>query len=59
MNYRLELPENLEHKVNQIKKMIKNKFIIKEISKVNFIIGIKFVKYKGGYFLNQKDTQKI
>jgi len=59
INYRLELPENLELKVNQNKKMIKNKFIIKEISKVNFIIGIKFVKYKGGYFLNQKDTQKI
>ena len=34
--------------------MIKNKFKIKEIGEVNFIIGIKFVKHKGGYFLNQE-----
>jgi len=41
-------------KVYQITKMIKNKFKIKEIGEVNFIIGIKFVKHKGGYFLNQE-----
>jgi len=33
-------------KVDQIKNMIKNKFKIKEIGKVNFVIGIKFVKNK-------------
>ena len=33
-------------KVDQIKNMIKNKFKIKEIGEVNFIIGIKFVKNK-------------
>jgi hypothetical protein len=41
-------------KIDQIKKMIKNKFEIKEIGEINFIIGIKFVKHKGGYFLNQE-----
>ena len=34
--------------------MIKNRFKIKEIGEVNFIIGIKFVQYKHGYFLNQE-----
>jgi len=37
-----------------VKKQIKNKFKIKEISNVDFIIGIKFIKHTNGYFLNQK-----
>jgi len=35
------------------KKLIKNNFKIKYIGKVDFIIGIKFINYKHGYFLNQ------
>jgi len=41
-------------KVNKVKKLIKNKFKIKDIGKVNFIIGIKFIRHKNGYFLNQE-----
>jgi len=41
-------------KVKMVKNLIKNKFKIKEIGNVNFIIGIKFVKHKEGYFLNQE-----
>jgi len=41
-------------KVDQIKNIIKNKFKIKEIGEVNFIIRIKFVKHKTDYFLNQE-----
>jgi len=33
---------------------IKNKFKIKEIGEVDFIIGIKFIKHKDSYFINQK-----
>lgn len=42
-----------ETTINQTKTLIKNKFKIKDIGKVNFIIAIKFVKHKYGYFLNQ------
>ena len=41
-------------KVDQIKKIIKNNFKIKEIGEVNFIIGIKYIKHKESYFLNQE-----
>ena len=39
--------------IETTKKLIKNKFKIKELGKVNYIIGIKFIKHKYGYFLNQ------
>jgi len=42
---------------NEIKntiKLIKKEFKIKEIGNVDFIIGIKFQKYKNGYILHQK-----
>jgi len=42
-----------ETTINQTKTLIKNKFKIKDIGKVNYIIGIKFIKHKHGYFLNQ------
>ena len=37
-----------------VKKQIKNKFKIKEIGNIDFIIGIKFIKHTNEYFLNQK-----
>jgi len=39
--------------INITKKKIKNRFKIKEIGNVDFVIGIKFIKYKNGYILNQ------
>ena len=39
--------------IKNTKNLIKEKFKIKDIGKVNFIIGIKFIKHKNGYFLNQ------
>jgi len=39
--------------VERTKELIKNKFKIKDIGNVNFIIGIKFIKHKAGYFINQ------
>jgi len=35
-----------------IKNQIKRKFNIKDIGNVDFVIGIKFEKYKNGYFLH-------
>jgi len=39
--------------IENTKKLIKERFKIKDTGKVNFIIGIKFIKHKNGYFLNQ------
>ena len=39
--------------IEDTKKLIKNKFKIKDIGKVDFIIRIKFINHKHGYFLNQ------
>jgi len=39
--------------INKTKKLIKRKFKIKEIGDVDFVIGIKFIKHKNGYFINQ------
>jgi len=39
--------------INITKNKIKNRFKIKEIGNVDFVIGIKFIKYKNGYILNQ------
>ena len=39
--------------VERTKELIKNIFKIKNICNVNFIIGIKFIKHKAGYFINQ------
>jgi len=35
------------------KNKIKENFKIKEIGDINFMIGIKFIKHKHGYFLSQ------
>lgn len=43
-----------DNEIKTIKKQIKRKFNIKEMGEVNFVIGIKFERYKGGYFLHQK-----
>jgi len=37
--------------IENTKKLIKNKFKIKDIGPVNFIIGIKFTKHKYGWIL--------
>jgi len=39
--------------IEETKKLIKHRFKIKETGNVDYIIGIKFVKNKNGYFLNQ------
>ena len=40
--------------VEKTKGIIKNKFNIKEIDDVDFVIGIKFEKCKDSYILHQK-----
>jgi len=40
--------------INHTKSLIKRKFNIKDIGNVDFVIGIKFEKYRDGYFLHQK-----
>jgi len=39
--------------VERTKELIKNRFKIKDIGNVNFIIGIKFIKHKAGYLPNK------
>lgn len=38
----------------QEKKHIKKKYKIKEIGEEGFVIEIKFIKYKNGYFIHQR-----
>jgi len=40
--------------VNKTKSLIKEKFEATDVGEVDYIIGIKFVKYKDGYFIHQK-----
>ena len=42
-----------ENEINNVKKSIKEKFNIKDIGDVEFVIGIKFEKVKNGYILHQ------
>ena len=42
------------YEIKNTKILIKNRFKIKEIGNVDFVIGIKFIKHDKGYFLNQK-----
>jgi len=43
-----------DNEIEIVKHQIKKKFNIKDIGNVDFVIGIKFEKYKNGYFLHQK-----
>jgi len=40
--------------INKTKGKIKKIFVTKDIGNVNFIVGIKYQKYKDGYILNQR-----
>lgn len=42
------------NEINTTKIKIKNKFEIREIGNVDFMIRIKFIKHKDVYLLNQK-----
>jgi len=42
-----------ENEINNVKKSIKEKFNIKDIGDVEFVIGIKFEKVQNGYILHQ------
>ena len=39
--------------IEKVKLLIKKEFKIKDIGNVDYIIGIKFIKHKNGYFLHQ------
>ena len=39
--------------IKKTKKLIKNKFEVTNVGKIDFIIGIKFVKCDDGYFIHQ------
>jgi len=39
--------------IEKTKYLIRKRFKIKEIGNVDYIIGIKFIKHKNDYFLNQ------
>ena len=43
-----------DNEIEIVKHQIKKKFNFKDIGNVDFVIGIKFEKYKNGYFLHQK-----
>ena len=43
-----------ENEIKIIKEYFKRKYKIKEIGDVDFVIGIKFVKHKNGYFMHQR-----
>jgi len=44
----------VNNEINKTKSQIKKYFQIKDIGEADFIIGIKYQKYNGGYFLHQK-----
>ena len=42
-----------DHEIKIVKDSIKRKFNIKDVSNVEFVIGIKFYKIRNGYILHQ------
>jgi len=49
------LIKGTNYEIKNTKHLINNKFKIKNIGNVDFVIGIIFVKHDKGYFLNQKN----
>ena len=44
----------IEEEIIKTRKFMKEKFQITDVGKANYIIGVKFEKYKDGYLLHQK-----